>query len=842
MPLDWSLVGTGDSDALIRPRDIYAALPNRPWPYLRFEQGEVLDKWFDGRRDDRDVVIKQNTGGGKTVVGLLIAQSTLNEGIGKAAYLAPDNYLVKRVREEADRLGLATVDDPFDAAFRAQEAILVTNFHKLINGKSVFGVVGDDREVIDLGAVVVDDAHAALSTTEDQFRLRVPSNHDAYEKLLTIFATDLQDQSANAWAEIQAKDPTALVRIPFWSWADQHARVLEALLPHRYDEGFKFVWPLIADVLHLCTATVTSRALEIRPPCPPISKIPAFNRAKRRVYLTATLADDSTLVTDLDADPTLVSRPITPGSAADLGDRMILAPVALNPELDDTAVRMMARQFADGDRDGDGIPDAKPINVIVLVPSDKAAEAWKDYADKTHWVSQLDEGVKELKAKHVGLVVLVNKYDGVDLPHDACRLLILDGVPRPMDAVERREAIALADSPSRVAREVQRIEQGMGRGVRDSEDYCAVLLLGTRLGVATHDPRHLSLFSPATQAQLRLSRDIAKQIKGEGLAAVRQALRACLGPMPQWMERSRRALAEVRYAETGIVRPEAVALRQAFDLAATGRSSAAADRIQLAINDVDDDALRGWLREQKAAYLHLTDASTAQRVLNDAIAQNPFVLRPVAGVSPTQIKAAAVQSRAAAEFLASQYSDGISLVLGVRALLEEIIWGDEDRTDDAERAWEQLGRHLGFVSTRPEKLYGTGPDNLWALSSARYAVTELKTGCTTDTIAKKDLDQLGGSVRWQNKQDAAVQALPVMVHPSRICSAKGTPVPGMRVVTPEKFSLLKQAAIQYAVALADGAGRWMDEQAVAIQLAQGKLTAGQLFETYSDTAQASTSK
>ena len=68
---------------------------------------EVLEKWFD-RKDDHDVVIKQNTGGGKTVAGLLIGQSTLNEGVGKAVYLAPDTYLAARVRQEAARLGLPT--------------------------------------------------------------------------------------------------------------------------------------------------------------------------------------------------------------------------------------------------------------------------------------------------------------------------------------------------------------------------------------------------------------------------------------------------------------------------------------------------------------------------------------------------------------------------------------------------------------------------------------------------------------------------------------------------------------------------------------------------------------
>ncbi|MER6958230.1 hypothetical protein [Streptomyces sp. NPDC000618] len=79
--------------------------------------------------------------------------------------------------------------------------------------------------------------------------------------------------------------------------------------------------------------------------------------------------------------------------------------------------------------------------------------------------------------------------------------------------------------------------------------------------------------------------------------------------------------------------------------------------------------------------------------------------------------------------------------------MEEVVWGDEERTDVAERAWQRLGLHLGFVSTRPEKLYGTGPDNLWKLSAARQAVIELNTGCASDTIAEKDADRLGGSIR-----------------------------------------------------------------------------------------------
>lgn len=833
MPLDWSRVGAGNKDPLLRPREIYAALPTRPWPYLRHEQGEVLEKWFE-RRTDRDVVIKENTGGGKTVVGLLIARSTLNEGVGKAVYLAPDTYLAGQVRAEADRLGLATTGEADDLAFRSGQAILVTTFQKLINGKSVFGVAGDGRPIIDLGIVVVDDAHAALATAEGQFRLTVVASHPAYDKLLMLFSDDLQAQSPKAWADVRAQDLAAVVRIPFWSWQARQSEVMAILHPHARDEGLKFEWPLIADVLPLCAATVTSRGIELRPPCLPISMIPAFDKAARRVYLTATLADDSILVTDLDADPHLVERPVTPGSASDLGDRMILAPVALNSSLDDEAARVLARQLADGDRDGDGVPDAPPVNVVVLVPSARAAAAWEHYADRVHYVRDLEAGVAELKVGHVGLVVMVNKYDGVDLPGDACRVLVLDGVPRPMDATERREAAVLSGSPTLLARQVQRIEQGMGRGVRDSEDHCVVLLLGSDLAVATHDSRQRALFSPATRAQVELSRDIADQIQGEGLDSVRAAVSACLARDPHWVAVSRRTLAEIRYADSSIVRPEAVTSRRAFDLAATGRLRDAADAMQGATTEVEDPAVRGLLLEQRAAYLHHVDAAAAQRMLVKALELNQFVLRPAAGVVPVQVRAATVQAKAVAEFLGHEYSDSMSLVLGVKALLSDVVWGDLDRTDDAEAAWMRLGLHLGVTSTRPEKLYGTGPDNLWALSDERHAVIELKTGCSTETISKSDLDQLGGSVRWDGTNYSGVKSLAVMVHPSAMIHGLGTAVDGMRVVTPQKWEALKKAVTAFAIALADGNGRWRDEQAVAEQLASYKLLAGNFFQTYAE--------
>ncbi|WP_157438828.1 MULTISPECIES: hypothetical protein [Aestuariimicrobium] len=45
-------------------------------------------------RGQRDVVVKLDTGGGKTVLGLIIARSWLAEGKGPLAYLVPNKYVV----------------------------------------------------------------------------------------------------------------------------------------------------------------------------------------------------------------------------------------------------------------------------------------------------------------------------------------------------------------------------------------------------------------------------------------------------------------------------------------------------------------------------------------------------------------------------------------------------------------------------------------------------------------------------------------------------------------------------------------------------------------------------
>src|SRR5688572_6240614 len=79
---------------VLDPLEIFRRLPKPAGINdLYTSQAEVLHAWFQ-KRSDRDVVLKLHTGGGKTLVGLLMAQSTLNECTEPVLYLTPTQQLV----------------------------------------------------------------------------------------------------------------------------------------------------------------------------------------------------------------------------------------------------------------------------------------------------------------------------------------------------------------------------------------------------------------------------------------------------------------------------------------------------------------------------------------------------------------------------------------------------------------------------------------------------------------------------------------------------------------------------------------------------------------------------
>jgi hypothetical protein len=578
--------------------------------------------------------------------------------------------------------------------------------------------------------------------------------------------------------------------VPFWAWADKSPEVLKRIHPHREEDEFKFAWPLLAENLALCQCFFTGSALEISSRCLPIEQIPSFVNAQRRLYMTATLADDSVLATDFNVSPESASKPVTPKSASDLGDRMIITPQELNPNVADEEIRDFVKECS------------RKFNVVVITPSDRRAAFWKDVADRFLNKDNIHEGVEQLKKAHVGLVVLSNKYDGIDLPYDACRLLVLDGLPEVRRYVDRYEQSVLNDGDEILSRQMQRIEQGMGRGVRANDDYCVVMFMGSKLTQALFSTEATGKFSPATAAQMKLSNNLAKQIRGKPLKEMSAVISLCLKRNPDWVKASKKALVNVTYEGAAKISDMAVVQRKAFGLAQLNQFRQAADAVQGLVNAEKGPKLQGWLKQQLAEYMHRFDKPQAQEILLSATMLNRCLTKPLGGISYTKLGVSTISQALRAEtYLTSKFANVNEFVIWLHGLSDDLHFYEED-AERFEKAMALLGLAVGFETQRPEAELGKGPDDLWALGGLRFLVIECKNGATTKTIPKKDADQLAGSMNWfRGAYDQSCQATPIMVRPALVFHGAASPLPDVRIIDEECLGTIRAELLSYANAV-----------------------------------------
>jgi hypothetical protein len=789
MSIDFSDMLDDEGEEVLHPRDIFFTLNRQPqFSFPRDIQTEVMNQWFD-RRDEKDSVIKLNVGSGKTLVGLLLLQSSLNEGKGPALYVAPDIQLAQQVMQEATALGLDITDDPRDASYAAGERICVVNVYKLFNGRSVFGV---GRSEINIGTVIIDDAHACVSTITKQFRISLDNTHEAYGKILSILSQDLKGYNEARHLEIEAGDPRAHLEVPFWSWSEHQSEILKALHDHRTEGDLKFVYPLLSELLPLCRCVIGGQYLEIEPYYPATDLVQSFRRAKRRIYMTATLSDDSVIATHFGADPNSLGKPIVPSSSQSMGERMILMPQELNPELTTADIRAMLVELS------------KTVNVVVIVPSDAASKDWADVADQVLIGDKVPDGIEKLRAGHVGLTILVNRYDGIDLPGNACRVLAISDLPEVSSYADLVDSEVLSGSSVNLRRHVERIEQGMGRGVRSNDDFCAVLLLGAKLTSRLRSPEGQAMLTAATRAQLDLSRKIAKKLKTPDVNDIKDVVLQCLARDPDWVKVSKKALVGLKADDELRFDAAKLALRAAFDCARSNQHADALTVLDKAIDLTGDEQVKAWLLSRKAALEHPMDAAAAQKTIGAAHKLEPAVTKPMHGTTYKQLAPTAGQQAAA--LIANhktRFMDSTGMKLFADALCSDLQF-KPGTSDVFEAAVNDLAWFLGISGQRPEKQFKEGPDNLWALLGGDFLIIECKNGVTAGSgIAKKDAGQLGQSVEWFKARYAASNCAPIMIHPERTLGQGASAVAGMRVIDLVGLEKLRNNVRGFAKQLVD---------------------------------------
>src|SRR5688572_11679010 len=76
--------------------------------FLWEHQGQLLDEYYKKHRDTKDLAIELFTGGGKTLVSLLIAEYRRRVNDERVVYLCPTRQLCAQVDSHAKRYGIET--------------------------------------------------------------------------------------------------------------------------------------------------------------------------------------------------------------------------------------------------------------------------------------------------------------------------------------------------------------------------------------------------------------------------------------------------------------------------------------------------------------------------------------------------------------------------------------------------------------------------------------------------------------------------------------------------------------------------------------------------------------
>lgn len=299
------------SGAVIDPVKLYDTLDRaHDKGPLRPAQIAVLEEWFSSRHDERDVIVKLHTGQGKTLIGLLMLQSRINNKKGSALYLCPDNFLIEQTCEQAKQFGIATcsADPDLPEEFLDGKKILITSVQKLFNGLTKFGL---HRKAISVGTLLMDDAHACSDIIREACRIRLPKDDPAYNALRTLFAAELEQQGVGTYADICNEKYDVLLPVPYWAWMECESEVAQILSRGSARSVIKFAWPLLKDMLGHCQCVVSGGAIEIEPYIPPLDAFGTYWKAPHRIFMSATVTDDAFLVRGLQLSPETIKNPLT---------------------------------------------------------------------------------------------------------------------------------------------------------------------------------------------------------------------------------------------------------------------------------------------------------------------------------------------------------------------------------------------------------------------------------------------------------------------------------------------------------------------------------------------------
>ncbi|WP_367104716.1 DEAD/DEAH box helicase family protein [uncultured Psychrobacter sp.] len=749
------------------PIEIYESLDRRSIAGpLRIAQSKILSEWYNARKDEKDLIIKLHTGEGKTLIGLMVLQSKINFNEGPCLYICPNKYLVEQVKSDAEKFGISYCsigqDNTLPNEFLDGRKILITHVQKAFNGKTIFGL---DNDFVPVKNIILDDSHACIESIRNTFAININSDHPVYKELLELFKDSLSEQGEGTFLEIESGEYNSFLPIPYWSWIDKSNEVLKILSNYRSKREITFSWPFIKDSIKNCEAFISGNNLEISPIHIPIERFSFFHNANQRILMSATTQDDSFFIKGLGFNPQAVESPLDNPEQIWSGEKMIVLPSLINESLDRAdIINKLAKPFD------------KDFGIVSLVPSFEKSKIYDSLGSVVPESNEIVDTIEGLKRGYFkDTVVFANRYDGIDLPDETCRVLILDGRPFTNSLSEKYEESIRVNSDSINVKIAQKIEQGLGRSVRGEKDYCFILIIGADLVKFVKSSLTNKYFSPQTKKQIDIGMGIAQLVSddlsnnNETWNIVKSLMKQSLERDEGWKEYYKEAMNET---QTVVIKSKICDVftleRKAAVYNYSGNYERASELIQEVIDKYcEDGSEKGWYLQLMARYKYLLSKIDSNSLQKSAFLMNNELLKPNEGITYKKLNFINENRNKRISEWVSSHSNYEEMNLSVSSILSDLEFGTT--AEKFELALKELGLMLGFLSERPDKEFKKGPDNLWCGVGNQYFIFECKNEVNLERkeVNKHEVGQMNSHCAWFESQYNDSPVKRVLIIPTR---------------------------------------------------------------------------
>lgn len=803
---------------------------------LRDVQKNVLKDWYEHHKDDRDVIIKLHTGEGKTLIGLLLLQARLNAGLGPCLFVCPSKQLAEQAALDALKFGVKHILDKggeLPLEFTEGKIIFITYVQRVFNGLTRFGL---DNDYCRIGTIVLDDSHACIDSIKSSFTIKIRRGTELFNQLLSMFEDSLKHQGMGTYMEIKFNDYTsAVLPIPYWDWINNKEEIASLFYEYQDDDAIRFSYPLLKDIWENCTAYVTSSAIEIVPDYNLIGRFSSFVNCKQRVLMSATTQDDSFFIKGLGFTKESVLNPLTDKSHLWSGEKMILFPSRVDESFTTGYMRSWVCELA----------KKSAVSVVALVPSLRIADDYQKYGAKSAYGEGLSTEMAYLKGGEYGnhVVVFVNRYDGIDLPDNQCRILVIDSLPMFGGLSDQYEQSCREDSQIIATKVAQKIEQGLGRSVRGEKDYSVILMVGEDLVHFVMTSANQTFFSDQTRKQIELAENITESVKEDVgadnptkalIAIIKQSLirddawkmfyQETMDTITRTEEQH--AIIDVieneHNAETALLRKDYVKAGEIYQKLAN--SYYAKSKLEY-----------GWYLQKLAKCEYFVSQVHSQKIQKSAHEHNTYLLMPE-GVTYSPLGSTNVS-------YIQQITDGIhkigtfeELQSRVNNILSKLVFGIGASV--FEKAVDDIGKLLGYQSQRPDHDYKVGPDNLWMTPmNHQFFAIECKNEVQQrrEFISKDEVGQMNNHIGWfKTSYPMEKNVTYIHLHATNKVSNKANYNAEVRIMTPQKLDQLKNSIRNFVKEFSKCDLSTVTERAVNEALSQHKLRPEDIVKNYTE--------